>query len=130
MSNVISTAYQGKFKATTEAPLNDNPITVNAVQFSPVDLLISAYGSCLLGTIDYVAQTKLFEVNNSKSEITYEMSTTGSGVGKINIKLFFKDDYSAEQREVIENAAKKQCHVGNTIDARIEKEFQFIYSHS
>lgn len=49
MSAVIETIYQGNYKCTTQSPLNEDPITTKAAQFSPVDLLASAYGSCLFG---------------------------------------------------------------------------------
>lgn len=70
MSKIVSTNYEGKYKSTTSSPLNNEiPITVNARVFTPVDLLASAYGSCLLGTIDYEAQKRVFLRTNQEVKL-------------------------------------------------------------
>ncbi|TQM21081.1 OsmC family protein [Chryseobacterium aquifrigidense] len=128
MSKIVSTNYEGKYKSTTSTPLNNEiPITVNAGVFTPVDLLASAYGSCLLGTIDYEAQKKNFSTDESRSEIEYEMGA-GNKIAAISIKLFFKNSYNDEQKNIIENAAKELCHVGNSIDQSIARRYEFFYS--
>jgi len=126
MSKIIETLYIGKYTSNTPAPLNEDGVTVNAVHFSPVDLLISAYGSCLLGTIDYEAHKKGFEVADTKSEIAYDMNEDGSKVGTINIKLLFAKDYADNEKAVIENATAS-CHVGKSLDPAIRRNFEFIY---
>lgn len=129
MSAIIKTTYEGKYLSTTKSPLNKEPIAANAVQCTPVDLLMSAYGSCLLGTIDYAAHLKQFEIKNAQTQIEYQMSEDKSKVGKISIKIFFSDDYTEEQKNVIEFAAKNQCHVGSSLDSNIAKVYEFLYNH-
>ncbi|MFZ4860876.1 OsmC family protein [Sphingobacterium sp. Mn56C] len=127
MSKKIETLYKGKYTSNTKTPLNEDDVVVNAVSFTPVDLLVSAYGSCLLGTIDYEAHKKGFEVVQAKSEITYNMSEDGSKVSLMNIKLTFEKDYTADEKTIIENATVN-CHVGKSLDPSISRNFDFNYN--
>ena len=81
----------------------------------------------MLGTVDFYARKKDFEVNGSRSELSYEMSAEGGQVGTIHIKLFFDKEYTAEQKDIIENAAKNLCHVGNSLNPSIVKNYEFLY---
>ncbi|QNL52209.1 OsmC family protein [Olivibacter sp. SDN3] len=128
MSTTIETIYQGKYKSETKSPLNSEAITTDAGSFSPVALLISAYGSCLLGTMDYAARQSQFEITDAKTQIDFEMNEDRTKVSKINIKALFGNDYSDEQKQVIEFAAKNYCHVGKSIDPAIERVFEFVYN--
>lgn len=55
MPKTIETIYAGGYTSKTTTPFNSEPVTVSATRFTPVDLMVSAYGSCLLGTIDFAA---------------------------------------------------------------------------
>lgn len=126
MGKTIETTYQGQFTSNTACALNENGVTVNAVHFTPIDLLATAYSSCLLGTIDYVASKNGFQVKGSNSQITYHLNEEGTKVGTMDIKISFSEDYSAEQKEVIVTATQN-CHVGKSLDPAIVKNFEFIY---
>lgn len=127
MIKVIETTYEGRYNSNTHSPLSSDPIKVD-LKFSPIDLLMGSYGSCMLGTIDFYARKKGFEVNGSKSEISYEMAAEGGKVGTINVKLFFDKEYTSEQKEIIENAAKNLCHVGSSLNSEIVKQYEFNYT--
>ncbi|MGJ1325032.1 OsmC family protein [Sphingobacterium faecium] len=126
MSQIIATTYEGKYHSSTKSPLSTDPIQVD-LKFGPIDLLMGSYASCMLGTVDFYARKKDFEVNGSRSELSYEMSAEGGQVGTINVKLFFDKDYTAEQKELIENSAKNLCHVGNSLNPAIIKNYEFTY---
>lgn len=127
MSKLIETTYEGRYSSNTKTAADTDPIKVD-MKFSPVDLLMSSYASCMLATVDFYARKKDFEVNGSRSELSYEMSAEGGKVGTINVKLFFdKEDYTAEQREWMENSAKNLCHVGNSLNPAIVKNYEFTY---
>lgn len=126
MSQIIATTYEGKYHSSTKSPLSTDPIQVD-LKFGPIDLLMGSYASCMLGTVDFYARKKDFEVNGSRSELSYEMSSEGGQVGTINVKLFFDEDYTAEQKELIENSAKYLCHVGNSLNPAIIKNYEFTY---
>jgi hypothetical protein len=127
MSKLIETTYEGRYSSNTKTAADTDPIKVD-MKFSPVDLLMSSYASCMLATVDFYARKKDFEVNGSRSELSYEMSAEGGKVGTINVKLFFdKEDYTAEQKEWMENSAKNLCHVGNSLNPAIVKNYEFTY---
>ncbi len=128
--STIETIYQGKFISNTKSPLNQEAITTDASSFSPVALLISAYGSCMLGTMDYAARQNQFEIADARTQIDFEMDADKTKVAKINIKALFANDYSDEQKQVIEFAAKNYCHVGKSIDPSIERVFEFMYNQN
>ena len=128
MSIKTETNYQGKSGSTTKSLLKQGPIIVTDANPKPLEVLASAYGSCLLKTIDYVARKKQFEVTGARSEITYEMNEDKSGIGAMNIKIFFDKNYTDEQKQVIEQAAKKLCHVGNSLDPTIFRLYEFNYN--
>lgn len=130
MSKTIETIYQGGYTSKTENPLSNGPVTVSATRFTPVDLLVSAYGSCLLGTIDYEAHKNQFKTNLTRSEIALEMSEDKSRVGKMQINIFLDGEYSEDQKGIMENAAKTKCHVGNSLDSRIERTYHFHYNEN
>jgi uncharacterized OsmC-like protein len=129
MPKTIASKYLGKFKSSTESPNNNEPIiAAGATSFTPVDLLVAAYGSCLLGTVDYAAQQSSFETIDSRSEINFEMSADKTRIGRMTITLFFGKDYTDQQKAVIEHSARYNCHVGNSLYADINREYAFVYN--
>jgi|GEM_PF-1433787 len=130
MPKTIETKYLGSYKSGTNTPFNIEPITVGATQFTPVDLLVSAYGSCLLGTIDHEARKKQFEIAGARTEITVEMSEDKTRVGKLSVKILLDSNFTNEQKEVIESGAKFKCHVGNSLDKSIDRKYEFSYNNS
>lgn len=45
----------------------------------------------------------------------------------MDIKTTFDKDFSVEQKEILEMPAKTKCHVEQTLNPLIEKQFEFIY---
>lgn len=127
MANSVETIYKGNFISNTSSPLNQDPVATDADKFSPVALLFSAYGSCLLGTMDYAARQNHFDVNGAKTKIDFEMDQNQNKVAKIDIKVFFESDFTDEQKQILEFAARNYCHVGKTIDPQIERTFEFSF---
>lgn len=127
MSKSVETIYQGNYTCTTASPWNTEPIMTKAQKFSPMDLLLSAYGSCLLATLDYEAQKANFATSEIRSVISYQMSADASKLGAIHVQVFFDGVYSEEQKDLLSHAATHYCHVGNSLDAAISKTIELIY---
>lgn len=125
---LVKTRYIGRYQSKTENPLTDAQIVVDAAKFTPLDLLSSAYNSCMLGTMEYEAKQNNFEIQEANSQIEWELSEDGTRIGTMDIKISFGNDFSEEQKEVLETAAKTKCHVGQTLNSLIEKKFKFTYS--
>ena len=56
------------------------------------------------------------------------MSEDRTRLGSLFIRIIVDGDFSQEQKQVIEFSAKNKCHVGQSIDKDVKKEFEFIYS--
>ena len=123
----VKTDYLGKYQSKTENTFSDTPIIVDAMKFTPLDLLSSAYNSCMLGTMEYIAKQNEFEIGQAKSEIEWALSEDTTRIGSMDIKISFDNDFSDEQKEILENAAQTKCHVGQTLNPAIEKKFTFNY---
>ena len=124
---IVKTDYLGNYQSKTENTFSDTPIIVDAMKFTPLDLLSSAYNSCMLGTMEYIAKQNEFEIGQAKSEIEWALSEDTTRIGSMDIKISFDNDFSDEQKEILENAAQTKCHVGQTLNPAIEKKFTFNY---
>jgi len=128
MSTTIETIYKGNYTCATQSPLHAEPIITKAVSYTPMDMLITAYGSCLLATIDYEARKANFSTPGIRSSISYAMSADGSRLGAIEVSIHVDSPYTEEQKAVIEHAANNKCHVGKSLDPTIVKQILFIYN--
>ena len=128
MAKIIEAKYEEKFQYNAKNLLTDEYIVLNGTSFNPVDLMASSYATCILGTIDYAARKNHFETLGSRAEILYGMTEDKTRVGTMTIKIFFENDYTEEQKQVIEFSAKNQCHVGNSLDPGIKKVYEFNYT--
>lgn len=125
---LVKTAYLGRYQSQTENAFSNTPIVVDAAKFTPLDLLASAYNSCMLGTMEYAAKQNNFEISETKSQIDWELSEDTRRIGSMDIKISFSKDFSDEQKEILATAAKTKCHVGQTLNPLIEKNFEFLYN--
>ena len=125
---IIKTAYLGRYQSQTENALNNTEIVVDAAKFTPIDLLATAYNSCMLGTMEYAAKQNGFEIQGAKSQIEWDLSEDTTRVGAMDIQISFEQDFSAEQKEIFETSAKTKCHVGQSLNPNIEKKFTFSYN--
>jgi uncharacterized OsmC-like protein len=124
---LVKTAYIGRYQSQTENAFSNTPIVVDAAKFTPLDLLASAYNSCMLGTMEYAAKQNNFEISEAKSQVDWELSKDTTRIGSMDIKISFSENFSDEQKEILEIAAKTKCHVGQNLNPLIEKNFEFVY---
>lgn len=124
---LVKTTYLGRYRSQTENSFSNTSITVDAAKFTPLDLLASAYNSCMLGTMEQAAKQNNFEISETKSQVDWDLSEDTTRIGSMDIKITFSKDFSDEQKEILEIAAKTKCHVGQTLNPLIEKQFDFVY---
>lgn len=127
---IVKTDYLGKYQSKTENTFSDTPIIVDAMKFTPLDLLSSAYNSCMLGTMEHIAKQNKFEIGQANSQIEWALSEDTTRIGSMDIQISFTNDFSEEQKEILENAAQTNCHVGQTLNPAIEKKFTFNYKQN
>lgn len=124
---LVKTSYLGRYQSQTENAFSNSAITVDAAKFTPLDLLAGAYNSCMLGTMEYAAKQNGFEIAEAKSQVDWDLSEDTTRIGAMDIKISFGKDFSDEQKEILETAAKTKCHVGQTLNPLIKKQFEFTY---
>jgi uncharacterized OsmC-like protein len=123
----VKTDYLGKYQSKTENAFSNTSIVVDAMKFTPLDLLTSAYNSCMLGTMEHIAKQSHFEIGEAKSQTEWTLSEDTTRIGSMDIKITFANDFSNEQKKILEDAAKTKCHVGQTLNPAIQKKFEFTY---
>lgn len=124
---VVKTDYLGKYQSKTENSFSKTPIVVDAMKFTPLDLLTSAYNSCMLGTMEHIAKQSNFNIGEAKSQIEWALSEDTTRIGSMDIQITFVNDFSDEQKEILEIVAKTKCHVGQSLNPLINKKFKFTY---
>ncbi|WP_222852295.1 OsmC family protein [Olivibacter sp. SDN3] len=126
MPPVIKSEFYGKGKSAIVAP-NKEPFIADMENFRPIDFLIGGYGTCMMGTMDNIAGKNGFNLSEARTEISTDYDSDKGRIAKIHIKCFIKKgDYTAEQKQILEDAAK-QCPIGNSLHPDIEKNIKFLY---
>jgi putative redox protein len=122
----IKTEYTGDLGTSTIYPMSENPILTQAKPFGPTDLLTVSLSSCIATYIDFMARKSKFETPNLTVEIKKTMNAEGTKVVAFDTVVNFAKEYSIEQKEIIEIAAKT-CPVGNSLAINIKRTYQFNY---
>jgi putative redox protein len=122
----IKTVYTGNLGTSTIYPISENPILTEAKPFGPTDLLTVSLSSCIATYIDFVAQRNKFQTPNVNVEIKKTMNADGTKVEAFDTVVNFGNEYSSDQKAIIENAAKT-CPVGNSLATDIKRTYQFKY---
>lgn len=130
----IKVTYNGDFR--TESTNGQSPIIIKTdnsmqsqqagVNFSPVDMLLSSYGACMLSMMGNVAMRRDIDMTGATVNISYEMEEMAI---KTIWACFHMKAVAADEkaRKAMEGAAK-QCPVGNSLRADIVKHLSFIWN--
>lgn len=116
----ISGIYEGNlrneiFNETTGAQLT----TVSGESFetnTPVDLLVTAAGACVMTMIGSTAESRGIDVKGANFKIEKIMADQPRRVGEINIVIDFPHNYSDKEKTLFRNAAAN-CPVKNTLSS-------------
>ena len=110
-------------KLITDAP-TDNMGKGEA--FSPTDLLCASLGTCMLTTMGIAAQKNDFTLQFVSMEVTKVMASDPRRVAKVIIVIQLEDNYSSQQKEILENAALN-CPVAKSLHPELEQDVEFKY---
>lgn len=132
----ISTVYSGNLrteavhlqsgsKIITDAPLDNHG---KGEAFSPTDLLATALGSCMLTIMGISAEAYGFKLEGTTLETEKIMGTDPRRVVEIKINITFPkgNNYTEQQKRVIESAART-CPVANSLHPDLKKTIVFNY---
>lgn len=97
--------------------------------FSPVDLLMAAYGGCVLGMMDMVCGRLKVDLSGAYVTVGFTMSEDSNEkrVAEIIANVYLpKGEYDRRARVTLERTAMA-CPVGNSLHPDIKKNINFHY---
>jgi uncharacterized OsmC-like protein len=94
--------------------------------FSPTDLLSTSLGCCMLTIMGIVADRNKIELTGTKAEITKIMGSNPRRVIEIDVKIIFKKNYEAREKELLEHAAVT-CPVAKSLHPDLKQTIHFNY---
>lgn len=118
-----STHLASGSKITTDAPVDNNG---KGSTFSPTDLLSSSLVSCMLTIMGIKAQKSGFALGAITADMTKIMGSEPRRVSGIKVKMVLTDQYTPEQRKILEDAALN-CPVAKSLHPDIKQEITFSY---
>ncbi len=107
----------------TAAPVDNKG---DGSSFSPTDLLAAAFGSCAVTTMAIVAEREGIPFEGATFHVEKHMRGGPRRVDRLPLRIRMPGGLSAEQREVLENAART-CPVERSLLPEIEREITFEY---
>lgn len=123
---IIKTEYTGNLGTSTTYSLSKSPILTKANPFGPTDLMTASLGSCIVTYIDFIAKKNNFTTDKATVEIKKTMNTEGTFITNFDVTLNLNDEFTNEQKEIIETSAKN-CPVGNSLHIDIKRSYAFNY---
>lgn len=135
MAVKISGKYQGNLRVSsnhgpsdsileTDAPTDNNG---KGEKFSPTDLVVTAYASCMLTIMGIVAERDGLDLKDTSYTAEKYMSTESPRkIAKIIIDFAMPASISEDQRKKLEKAAHA-CPVHHSLAPEIEKLISFNY---
>jgi uncharacterized OsmC-like protein len=111
-------------KIITDAPVDNHG---KGEAFSPTDLFVTSYGSCVLTIIGIASRMHHFNIEGTLVKTTKVMGTDPRRVVELIVEFTFPhNNYTEKERKIIEKAAK-ECPVANSLHPSINVTKTFIY---
>lgn len=108
----------------TVAPVDNNGKGDN---FSPTDLVATAYASCMITIIGIYCDTNNIEFKHCTADITKEMASGPRRISAVRINIDLSgNDWDAELREKIIKAAEA-CPVAYSVSDQMEIELNYQF---
>ena len=123
---IIKTEYTGNLGTSTNYSLSECPILTKVNPFGPTDLMTASLGSCIVTYIDFIAKKNNFTTDKATVELKKTMNTEGTFITNFEITINLNDEFTNEQKEIIETSAKN-CPVGNSLHIDIKRNYAFNY---
>lgn len=136
MAVQITVAYEGNLRSTaTHGPSKNQVVTDAPVDnqgkgesFSPTDLVATALGTCMLTIMGIVAARHNLDIRGTRVRVEKHMvADPVRRISRLPSTIEIPVKINPEQRQALENAALT-CPVHNSLDPRIERPVQFLWS--
>ncbi|MBU4538981.1 MAG: OsmC family protein [Weeksellaceae bacterium] len=96
--------------------------------FSPTDLCATSLAQCMLTTIAILGKDKGISIEDSYCDLQKIMNPKPRKIAEIVCNLYFKGDYSDEDRAFIKETALN-CPVALTLSSEVKKTVTFNYDN-
>ena len=125
----VKTIYLGELRTEAKHLQSNTTIYTDAPidncgkgeAFSPTDLFVASFGSCMLTIMGIAAKTHGFNIDKTTAEITKIMAAKPRRVAEIIVKLTFpQNNYSDKEKKIIELCAK-ECPVANSLHPDVKQ---------
>ncbi|HJO94898.1 MAG TPA: OsmC family protein [Victivallales bacterium] len=131
--SLVKTIYDGKQHCiSTKFPQGnkigiDCPYTGKGEEFSPINLVESALGGCMLLSMGTLALRMNIDISNTRVDVKIITENNPSiRYKKINVNIYMADNYSDKDRIRLERAAAN-CPVRKSFDKEIIFNIKYVY---
>ncbi len=107
----------------TDAPVDNRG---KGEYFSPTDSLATSLATCMITVMGIKSGDAGFELGDVEANVKKHMQNNPRRVGRIEIELHFANDYSEDERAILEDAAMN-CPVALSLHPDIEQEVSFFF---
>lgn len=114
---------QSGTKIITDAPTDNHG---KGAAFSPTDLCATSLAQCMLTTIAILGKDKGIQIEGAYAEVQKNMNPKPRKIAEIVCDLYFKGDFSNDQKEFIRETAMN-CPVALSLNSDLKKTVSFHY---
>ncbi len=107
----------------TDAPVDNHG---KGEAFSPSDTVATALGNCMLTVMGIKAEAEGINLTGATAEITKTMAASPRRIEKIEVNVFFPENYTDKVKKILEHTAR-HCPVHNSLHPDIETPIRFHY---
>lgn len=108
----------------TDAPVDNHGTGEN---FSPTDLVAAALGSCMATVMGIVAERHTWNLSGLTIRVEKTMvADPVRRIGALSVLVNMPDGLAAEQRQMLENAART-CPVAQSLHPAVILQTEFVY---
>jgi len=111
-------------KVITDAPKDNQGL---GRTFSPIDLVASSLGSCMMTIIAIAARTHNLNILDMNANVSKIMSTISPRrINRINVVIDIKGAFDEKSKKIIERSAKN-CPVHRSLNSHIKVDLKINY---
>ena len=107
----------------TDAPVDNNG---KGEAFSPTDTVATGLAGCMLTVMGIKAEQLNVNLKNTKAEVIKTMAADPRRISKVEVRLYFPENYDEKTRKILENTART-CPVAQSLHPNIEQVIEFNF---
>lgn len=120
---VKNTHLKSQSTYITDAPTDNHG---KGESFSPSDTVATALANCLLTVMGIKAEQSGINLKGAKAEITKTMAANPRRIAKIEVEVYFPENYEEKTKKILEHTAL-HCPVHQSLHPDTEMPIHFHY---